>query len=176
MNIIVRGKNIDVTDALREYVEKKVGRLEKLLDHIREAQVSLSAVKGRHIVEVTLYINGITMRGEEETNDMYASIDLVTDKLERQIRKYKTKINRKLRAGGHEVVDTPFDADDVEENKPKIVRTKRFAFKPLPVEEAIMQMNLLGHNFFVFTNAETEKVNVVYQRRNGDYGLIEPEY
>lgn len=174
MNIIVRGKNIQVTPALREYVEKRIGKIEKYFEDIPEAQVTMTVEKDRHRVEVTIPLNGIILRGEEETGDMYASIDLVIDKLEKQVSKHKTKLAKKLRNQSlRELAAIP---KEDEEEEPRVVRTKRFAIKPMPVEEAIMQMNLIGHNFFVFSNAETEEVNVVYKRKDGNYGLIEPEF
>ncbi len=172
MVINVRGKNIDVTDALKRYVEKKLTKLEKYLD-LSEAQVTLVVEKGTHKVEVTIPINGMILRGEEETGDMYASIDLVVEKLEKQINKYKARFNRKARIEG-KPVQAP--ADDGYEEEPKIMKTKRFPIKPMALDEAIMQMNMLGHSFFVFSNAETEEVNVLYRRKDGNYGLIEPEF
>jgi len=171
MVISVRGKNIDVTNALKEYVEKKLAKLEKYLD-LSEAQVTLAVEKGTHKVEVTIPVNGMILRGEEETGDMYASIDLVVEKLEKQINKYKARFNKKARIEGK----VPQPAEDENYEEPKIMKTKRFAVKPMPVEEAIMQMNMLGHSFFVFSNAETEEVNVLYRRKDGNYGLIEPEF
>ncbi|MHB9094792.1 MAG: ribosome hibernation-promoting factor, HPF/YfiA family [Eubacteriales bacterium] len=171
MNIAVRGKNIDVTNALKEYVEKKLAKLGKYLD-VSQAQVTLVVEKGTHKVEVTIPINGMILRGEEETGDMYASIDLVVEKLEKQINKYKARFNKKARTEGK---GTPAAADENYE-LPKIMKTKRFPIKPIPVDEAVMQMNMLGHSFFVFSNAETEEVNVLYKRKDGNYGLIEPEF
>lgn len=179
MRVNVRGKNIELTDPLRQYVEKKLTKLEKYFDNLAgtDATVTLNVEKGRHIVEVTIPLNGIILRGEEATGDMYASVDLVVEKLEKQVMKYKTRLSRK-RAANH--VSAPVEEMAVnawdEDEKPKIVRTKRFAFKPMPVEEAIMQMDLLGHDFFVFSNAATEEINVVYRRKDGNYGLIEPEF
>jgi len=175
MNITVRGKNIELTSALKEYVEKRIGKLDKYLDNLEEATVTLTVEKkGAHKVEVTIPVNGMILRGEEASGDMYASIDLVLEKLEKQINKYKAKfVSKKQRNGG--VKDVVSGAlPDIE--PPKIMRTKRFAIKPMPVDEAVMQMNLLGHSFFVFSNAETEEVNVVYKRKDGNYGLIEPEF
>lgn len=170
MMIGVRGKNIDVTNALKEYVEKKLAKLEKYLD-LSEGQVTLSVEKGTHKVEVTIPVNGMILRGEEETGDMYASIDMVVEKLEKQINKYKSRFNKKLRSEGKAgaAAEESYEA-------PVIKRTKRFAIKPMPVDEAVMQMNMLGHSFFVFSNAETEEVCVVYRRKDGNYGLIEPEF
>ncbi|WP_418791000.1 ribosome hibernation-promoting factor, HPF/YfiA family [Phosphitispora sp. TUW77] len=171
MKIIVRGKNIEVTNALKDYVEKKLVKLEKYLD-LSEAQVTLVVVKDTHKVEVTIPVNGMILRGEEATDDMYASVDLVIEKLEKQINKYKSKFSKKIRVEG-KVVSA---ANDESYEEPIIKKTKRFAVKPMPVEEAVMQMNMLGHSFFVFSNAETEEVNVLYIRKDGNYGLIEPEF
>ncbi|MFZ7101330.1 MAG: ribosome hibernation-promoting factor, HPF/YfiA family [Peptococcaceae bacterium] len=176
MKIIVKGKNMEVTPALKEYVEKKVGKIQKYFEgELREASVSLILEKELHRVEVTIPLDGYILRGEEETTDMYASIDNVVEKLERQVRKYKTKINRKIK--NLSVLDLVPNGNSLAEEdfEPAIVRTKRFAVKPMPEEEAILQMDLLGHNFFVFLNADTEEVNVVYRRKDGNYGLIEPE-
>jgi len=172
MRLTVRGKNIDVTDALKQYVTKRVGKIEKYFDIPVTALVMMTVSKDRHIVEVTVPLDGILLRGEEETGDMYASIDLVVDKLEKQIEKYKTRIARQLRQGDARTWPEPA-AGGIEE--PLVVKTKRFAMKPMSVEEAIMQMNLIGHDFFVFSNADTEQVNVIYRRKDGNYGLIEPD-
>ncbi len=180
MQINTRGKNMEITPALQEYVEKRLSKLEKYLGSDGsgiDAQVTLSVAKENHIVEVTISIGGLLLRGEEATQDMYASIDLVVDKIERQIHKYKTRINRKLRQKGFKELNEQFSSRrrEEEEIEPRIVRTKRFTMKPMPEEEAILQMNLLGHDFFVFTNADTEEINVLYKRRDGNYGLIEPK-
>lgn len=173
MNVNVRGKNIEVTPALREYVIKRIGKLERYFDDLRDAQVTLIVEKDTHKVEVTIPVNGMILRGEDDSNDMYASIDLVMEKLEKQINKYKGKFSKKARTletkAGH-----PLPIEEIDEEE--IVKTKRFPVKPMPVEEAIMQMNMIGHSFFVFSNAETEQVNVLYRRKDGNYGLIEPEY
>ncbi|TCS83297.1 ribosome hibernation-promoting factor, HPF/YfiA family [Tepidibacillus fermentans] len=182
MNFIVRGDNIEVTEALREYVEKKVGRIEKYFDTPLTAPVyvTMKVVRDLHSVEVTVQLPGVVLRGEEQNEDMYAAIDLVVEKLERQIRKHKTKINRKFREQGS--LKTLFKEDPVgtkaneEEEEFQIVKIKRFNLKPMDVEEAILQMNMLGHSFFVFSNAETEETNIVYKRKDGRYGLIEPEF
>lgn len=173
MNIMIRGKHIEVTDALKEYVLKRVGKLEKYSDEFMDVKVTLLVEEGRHRVEVTAPIHGIILRGEEESTDMYASIDLVIEKLERQIDKYRTRINKRMRSKvlkDHET-EHPVDPEDDE----KVVRNKRFTNKPMSVDEAIMQMNLVGHNFYVFTNSESQAVNVIYRRNTGDYGLLEPE-
>lgn len=179
MNYSIRGQQIEVTDALRDYVDKKLSRLDKYFDAppASGGYVTLSVVRGLHAVEVTIPLTGVVLRAEERSDDMYASIDAVVDKLERQIRKHKTKINRKFRQEGS--LKTLFvedksaavvtDSDDELE----LVRTKRFDFKPMDVEEAILQMNMVGHNFFVFSNIDTREINVVYKRNDGKYGLIE---
>ena len=177
MNINIKSRNLEVTTAIREYLEKKLTKLEKLID-ADEALVTLSVTKERRRVEVTIPLkNGIILRGAEEGYDMYASIDSVAEKLESQIRRYKTRLSRKGHgtARGAEfnaMVNQP-PAEEEESELP--VKVKRFPVKPIPVEEAIMQMNLLGHNFFVFQNADTGNVNVVYRRNDGDFGLLEPE-
>ncbi len=174
MNVLVRGRNVDVTNALKEYVEKRVGKLDKFLDGVDDITVVLVVEGDSHKVEVTIPVNGMILRGEEATGDMYASIDLVVEKLEKQIERYKGKLARRRNAGEQKsyVGYTPVD----EEDGPRVVKTKRFAIKPMPVDEAVLQMSLLGHSFFVFSNADTEQVNVVYKRKDGNYGLIEPEF
>lgn len=181
MNFSIRGDRIEVTEALREYVEKKLGRLERYFEAppTSEVNVKLSVIREKQNVEVTIPLTGVLLRAEEKSDDMYASIDLVVDKLERQIRKYKTKVNRKVR---QEVGYKNLFKDDVvtpvhlleEEDEYEVVRTKRFTLKPMDVEEAILQMNMVGHSFFVFANSDSSQVNVVYKRADGKYGLIEP--
>ncbi len=172
MKVQVRSRNVDVSDALKEYIVKRLGKLDKYIDNLGDAQVSLSSERGFSRIEVTIPINGMILRGEESTRDMYASTDLVVEKLEKQIEKYKGKLQKRGARYVNERIHTPVIEDDA----PRVVRTKRFAIKPMPVEEAVLQMNLLGHNFFVFSNAETEQVNVVYKRKDGNYGLIEQEF
>ncbi|EEG77841.1 ribosome hibernation-promoting factor, HPF/YfiA family [Dethiobacter alkaliphilus] len=174
MKLILRGKNIEVTNALEEYVNKRIGKIDKYFDVDTEAQVTLTVEHGMHRVEVTAAIEGMILRAEESTGDMYASIDSVVDKLERQIAKYKTRINRKARQGGGIKAMNELPQVEDEEEDWDVVKTKRFVVKPMPVEEAILQMNLLGHDFFVFMNADNEDVNVIYRRKDGKYGLIEP--
>ncbi|TCS77811.1 ribosome hibernation-promoting factor, HPF/YfiA family [Pectinatus cerevisiiphilus] len=176
----IRGKNIEITPALHDYVEKKVGKVTKYFDTVGEITVLLTVTKGQHIVEVTVPVQGILLRGEESTMDMYTSIDLVIEKLERQIRKQKTKLERRFRSGSFKMeavaaanASARDEAEDKDDEYP-VVKTKRFAVKPMDVQEAIMQMNLINHEFFVFRDAKTEDVNVVYRRRDGNYGLIEP--
>ena len=170
----IRGKNIEVTPALRDYVEKKVGKVTKYFDNVGEITVLLTVSKDRHIVEVTVPVQGILLRGQETTMDMYTSIDLVIEKIERQVHKYKTKLAKRLREGSirTDLISQPA-TKHVEEEEAVVIKTKRFIVKPMDVQEAIMQMNLLNHDFFVYRDAKTEAVNVVYKRKDGKYGLIE---
>lgn len=179
MKIIFKGKHIEVTDAMRNYIEKRLNKIERHFDHILEVIVTLSVEKNRQIVEATLQASRALIRAEEETDDMYASIDKVADKLERQIQKYKEKYLQKTHPCSERkgLVNEGVNVEDGEPDKiVKIVRTKRFAIKPMSVEEAAMQMDLLGHNFFVFANDNTNKVNVLYKKKDGNFGLIEPEF
>ncbi|MFA7467092.1 MAG: ribosome-associated translation inhibitor RaiA [Desulfotomaculaceae bacterium] len=175
MNVLVRGRNVNVTNALKEYVEKRVGKLDKFLDGLDDITVLLVVEGDSHKVEVTIPVNGMILRGEEATGDMYASIDLVVDKLEKQIEKYKGKLVRRRNSNEQKTAFTGYVPVEEDEG-PQVVKTKRFAIKPMPVEEAVLQMDMLGHSFFVFSNAETDLVNVVYKRKDGNYGLIEPEF
>ena len=173
----VRGKNIEITPSLKDYVEKRVGKITKYFDEVEEISVLLTVSKGRHIVEVTVPIpGGVLLRGEEATMDMYTSIDLVVEKLERQIRKQKTRLAKRFRSGGikAEAVQQMGAIPVQEEGEFPLVKTKRFIVKPIYAQEAIKQMNLLNNNFFVFRNAESEEINVVYRRTDGKYALIEP--
>ncbi len=175
MKFQIRGKNTQVTSALKDYVEKRLGKLDKYFDNSPEAIVTLVVEKERHRVEVTMPINGYILRGEEESMDMYSCIDVVVEKLEKQINRYRARFIKKNKALSIKDI-LPGQVEQPAEEEPKIVRTKKFAIKPMPLEEAIMQMNLLGHSFFVFSNAESEEVNVIYRRKDGNYGLIEPEF
>ncbi|WP_394234719.1 ribosome hibernation-promoting factor, HPF/YfiA family [Niallia oryzisoli] len=181
MNYNIRGENIEVTPAIREYIEKKISRLEKYFTETPKANVNVnlkvySDKKAK--VEVTIPMPNLVLRAEEVNDDMYAGIDLITDKLERQIRKHKTKVNRKFREKGgintlFNVHSEPGETVVEDENDLEVVRQKSFDLKPMDNEEAILQMNMLGHSFYVFTNAETNRTNVVYKRKDGRYGLIE---
>ncbi|TYS69894.1 ribosome-associated translation inhibitor RaiA [Sutcliffiella horikoshii] len=184
MKYNVRGENIEVTPAIRDYVENKIGKIERYFDSTdnAECKVNLKVYNNQQKIEVTIPMTGLVLRAEESHDDLYAAIDLVVDKLERQIRKHKTKVNRKLRDTGspkylfNEVIDNGAPANVAvqdEEDEADLVRTKRYNLKPMDSEEAILQMNLLGHNFFVFLNAATNETNVVYKRNDGKYGLIE---
>jgi len=183
MQFSIRGQQFEVTEALKEYVEKKLNRLEKYFDAppTSEGNVTLSVVHGLHTVEVTIPLAGVTLRAEDRSDDMYASTDAVLDKLERQIRKHKTKLNRKFRQEGSlktlfvEGVGSAVAVEDQDTDELEVVRNKRFTMKPMDVEEAILQMNMVGHNFFVFSNIDTSEVSVVYKRDDGKYGLIEQD-
>lgn len=183
MRYNIRGENIEVTPAIREFVEKKINKLKRYFDTppTSEVHVNLSVYNEEQQIEVTIPMPDLLLRGEEEHTDLYAAIDLVVDKLERQIRKHKTKVNRKFRQEGsikqifaEMALEKQKEAAEEEESDIEIVRTKRFNLKPMDSEEAILQMDMLGHTFFVFTNAETNDTNVVYRRNDGRYGLIEP--
>ena len=175
MIVKVSAKNMTMTDALRNVVEKKLSKLDRYFDPELEAQATLSVQKNRQIIEVTIPFNGVILRGEEVNDDMYTSIDLVLDKLERQIRKQKTKLARRIHNDSVRFQSIP-EIEEDEKEEPKVVKTKRFAIKPMSTEEAVLQMELLGHSFFVYENANSEEVNVVYKRKDGNYGLIEPEF
>ena len=174
MKIIISGKNIDVTEGLRSAVESKIGKLERYFTADTEVFVTLNVEKDRQKIEVTIPVKGNIIRSEQTSNDMYVSIDLVEEISERPLRKYKTKlIAQKQSAGSFQ--PSYLENDDEEDEEVKIVRTKRFDIKPMYPEDACVQMELLGHNFYVFCNAETDQVNVVYRRKGNTYGLIEPE-
>lgn len=169
MEVTVKGKNVQITDAIRDHAKKKLSKFDKYFDVTPEATVACSVEKDRHTVEVTMLAGGLVIRGEETTSDLYASVDMVIDIIDKQINKNKTRLGRRIR---QEMVPNGVSHDRSEE--PRVVRSKKFDLKPMVVDEAILQMNLVGHDFFVFSNAETEEVNVVYRRRDGNYGLIEP--
>ena len=173
----VRGENIEVTSALREYVEKKISKLEKFFEDTSNstAHVNMKVYSDKNAkVEVTIPLPYLVLRAEETSPDMYASVDLVTDKLERQIRKYKTKVNRKKQKKGFKNLDfVPSETEEVPEKSFDIVRTKQVSIKPMDSEEAILQMDMLGHDFFIYQDAESDGINIVYRRRDGRYGLIE---
>ena len=177
MQFIISGKNINVTEGLRSAVLEKLGKgkLEKYFTPDTEVHVTLSVEKERQKIEVTIPVKGTVIRSEQISNDKYVSIDLVEEIIERQLRKYKTKLMEKQQ-GGNYFKQEFLDKDYLEDDEIKIVRTKKFDIKPMYAEDACVQMELTGHNFFVFCNAETDQVNVVYKRKGNTYGLIEPEY
>ncbi len=175
MNFIISGKNIDVTPGLKSAIESKLGRLEKYFAPDTKAVITLSVEKERQKIEVTIPVKGSIIRSEQVSNDMYVSIDLVEEVIERQLRRYKKKlIDKHQAAGDFQQAFLEHDYDQ-EEDEIKIERVKKFDIKPMYPEDACVQMELLDHNFFVFVNAETGETNVVYKRKGGTYGLIEPE-
>ncbi len=174
MKFIISGKNIDVTPGLRTAVEDKLGKLEKYFTAQTEVHVTLSVEKDRQKIEVTIPVKGSIIRSEQTSNDMYVSIDLVEEIIERQLKKYKNKIIHKKQASGNFKQEF-IEKDYVDDEEIQIVRSKRFDIKPMYPEDACIQMELLGHNFFVFCNAETDQVNVVYKRKGNTYGIMEPE-
>lgn len=180
MRVSVIAKNTTVTPALKDMIEKKLSKVKRYFNPDVEARATLSVQKNKQKVEVIIPFNGILLRAEEATDDMYKSIDLVVNKLERQIRKQRTKLIRKnhesLRYSQIDEVAFEEDGERMEEENGKVVKTKRFGIKPMSLEEAILQMELIGHNFFVFQDFDENKINVLYKRKDGDYGLLEPEY
>ncbi|MCR4656053.1 MAG: ribosome-associated translation inhibitor RaiA [Lachnospiraceae bacterium] len=175
MKFVIVGKNIEVTDNLRSTVEEKIGKLERYFTPDTEAKVTMSVEKDRQKIEVTIPVKGSIIRSEQVSNDMYVSIDLVEEIIERQLKKYKNKIVDVKREEGTSFKQEFLDEDFEDEDEIKIVRSKRFDVKPMYPEDACVQMELLGHSFYVFCNAETDQVNVVYKRKGNTYGLIEPE-
>ena len=174
MKFIIIGRNIDITEGLKSAVQEKLGKLERYFTPETEIHVTLSVEKDRQKIEVTIPVKGNIIRSEQVSSDMYVSIDLVEEVIERQLRKYKTKIVNQQQAGGNfqkEFVEDEF----LEDEEVNIIRTKKFGIKPMYPEDACVQMELLGHNFYVFRNAETDEVNVAYKRKGNTYGLIEPE-
>lgn len=184
MKFNIRGENLEVTAAIRDYTEKKISKLERYFDTppASDVHVNLSVYNDEQKIEVTIPMTDLLLRGEVQHVDLYAAIDLVVDKLERQIRKYKTKVNRKFRKDGspkHVFAELEQEANSIateeeDDDELEIVRQKRFNLKPMDSEEAVLQMDMLGHAFYVFTNADTNDTNVVYRRKDGKYGLIEP--
>lgn len=178
MRFNIIGRNIDVTDGLKDAIVEKLGKLEKYFRPDTQVNVTLSVEKGSQKIEVTIPVKGNIIRSEQESTDMYVSIDLVEEIIERQLKKYKTKLtaSNKGAVSISDFTDFYMEEDFEDPEEIRIERTKRFAVKPMDPEEACMQMELLGHTFFVFRNALTEEINVVYKRKNGTYGLIEPEF
>ncbi len=176
MRYNIVGRNIEVTEDLRRAVEKKIGKLERYFNQNTEANVTLSVEKERQKIEVTIPVKGGIIRSEQTSTDMYVSIDLVEEIIERQLKRYKSRIIDKKQSAASSFTTTYLEEEPADEDSIEIVRTKRFAVKPMDPEEACLQMELLGHDFFVFRNAETDEINVVYKRKGNTYGLIEPEY
>lgn len=172
MKIKIAARKVDVPDKLKETINKKVGKLSKFFDDSTEVNITLSVQRELQIAEATIYSSGMIYRAEERNTDMYASIDKIVDIIERQIRKNKTRLEKKLRTNAFAA--TPGTSREVEEESEfRIMKIKKHSIKPMSPEEAILQMNLLGHEFFVFQNANTDLTNIVYRRKDGNYGLIE---
>lgn len=175
MNVNVRGKNIDVTPALKDYVEKKITKITRQFKTVGDISAVLKVEKGNHIVEITVPASGILLRAQENTKDMYSSIDLVVEKIERQIHKYKTRLMKRkynnFRDAAIPATGVVADSD----GEFKIIKNKSFTMHPMTVEEAILQMNLLNHDFFIFYEPDFGGANVVYRRKDGNYGLLAPE-
>ena len=178
MRYIISGKNLDITEGLRSAVTDKLGKLERYFTPDTEVHVTLSVEKERQKIEVTIPVKGSLVRAEQESSDMYVSIDLVEEIIERQLRRYKTKLIAREQDGGDFSSAFIEEEDEFSEENDgiNIARVKRFPLKPMNPEEACLQMELLGHNFFVFYNCDEDRVNVVYKRKNGTYGLIGPEF
>lgn len=178
MELIITGRNMEVSDRVREYVEKKAGKLDRYLNNIDEASLELTkssakSAQDRHIAQLTVRVRGTILRAEETAADVFTAFDAVLDKMYRQIIRYKTRRRDRVRAREGELMPP---VEEYEEEAPRrIVRTKRFAVLPMDEEEAAEQMELLGHDFFLFMNTNSGELNIIYRRRDGDYGLIEPE-
>lgn len=175
MRYTITGRNINVTPGIRRAVEEKIGKLDRYFNPNTEVIVTLSVQKDKQKIEVTIPVKGNIIRAEESSSDMYVSIDLVEEVIERQLKKYKNKLIDKKQSA-QAFSDFFINEDTVDDEEIQIVKTKRFGIKPMDPEEACVQMELLGHSFYVFLNAETEEVNVVYKRKGHSYGLIEPEF
>ncbi len=180
MNIQINGKNITVTDDLEQMVAKKLKKLERYFRPDAVCHVRLASVKKREIAEVTIRVDGIVIRGEEASDDLRTSLDRVTEKVEKQILHHKTRLAKRVRDGSLAEwvanlapADVDYEVDD--EGESEVTRDKRFSTKPMEVEEAILQLQMVDHDFFAFKNAATGRINVLYRRREGGYGLLEPE-
>ncbi|GGB00259.1 ribosome-associated translation inhibitor RaiA [Macrococcus hajekii] len=176
----IHGENIEVTEAIRHYIEEKLSKLERYFTNVPDANAHVKIKTyqdSRSKIEVTIPMKNVTLRAEERHDDLYAAIDLIVEKLERQVRKHKTKVNRKFREKGIEKDVFPAfpeaEVDEEQENEIEIIRSKQFDLKPMDSEEAVLQMNMLGHDFYIFNDAETNDTNIVYRRKDGKYGLIE---
>uniref|UniRef100_UPI0040568B6D ribosome hibernation-promoting factor, HPF/YfiA family n=1 Tax=Agathobacter sp. TaxID=2021311 RepID=UPI0040568B6D len=176
MRITISGRNIELTEGLKNAVEEKLGKLEKYFKPDTDVYVTMSVEKERQKIEVTIPTKGHMIRSEQESSDMYVSIDLAQEAIEKQLLKYRNKIvSKKLNAAASFKAEYMDETVEEEEEEVNIVRTKRYDLKPMYPEDACIQMELLGHDFFVFVNAETDAVNVVYKRKGNTYGIIEPE-
>lgn len=185
MKVSITGRHFDLTDQHKEYVEKRLMHLKRFFDTIMDCHVILEKEKHRESAEITIQVNGVMMHGEEETGDIFTSIDLVVDKIEKQIKKYKARLkNRRQRSRGNNGPENSirYKVDvlsgvELEQGtpEPQVIRTQTLAIKPLSLDEALMQMDLLNQDFLVFRNAGSERVNVLYRRTDGNYNLVEPE-
>ena len=176
MKINITGRNIELTDGLKAAVEEKLSKLDKFFNEDTQANVTLSVEKDRQKIEVTIPVKGNIIRSEQVSNDMYVSIDLVEEVIANQMKKYRNKIISRQQEPGEFFTEEFISRADDDDDEISIIRTKRFGVKPMYPEDACVQMELLGHSFFMFRNAETDEVNVVYKRRGNTYGLIEPEF
>lgn len=184
MDVRITGKNIEITDAIRDYILKRMSRLDKYLTSIVDAQVTVYVEKIYHVVVVTIRKRQLTVHGEERSEDLYASIDKVVDKLENQLRRHKERIkdhnskrsNRVMELEDFNLQLDVLDGLDLESSSksPRVIHTERFALKPMSIDEAVLQMDLLDHDFLVFSNDDSRAVNVIYRRKDGNYGLIVP--
>jgi putative sigma-54 modulation protein len=179
MRLQVKGKNVEVSDAIRTYAEEKLGRLERQLADPTRVELELAVEKNpsiadNHVAEGTIWTKGPVLRAKEASTDMRASIDLLADKLERQVTRYREKRRRPRQRGNGQMPETSVPVTFDDENGPSIVKTKQFALRPMTAEEAVLELELVGHDFFMFRHVETAEINVVYRRRDGGYGLIEP--
>ena len=179
MRLQVKGKNVEVSDAIRTYAEEKLGRLERQLADPTRVELELAVEKNpsiadNHVAEGTIWTKGPVLRAKEASTDMRASIDLLADKLERQVTRYREKRRRPRQRGNGQVPEPSVPVTFDDENGPSIVKTKQFALRPMTAEEAVLELELVGHDFFMFRHVETAEINVVYRRRDGGYGLIEP--
>lgn len=174
MKFNIHGKKLEVTESIKGYIENKIGRLDKYFDNPDNitATVSIKLSGKKQVVEVTINTHSFVIRGEESNNDLYASIDLVSDKIERQIRKNKTRMHKKINKDKIKDFNLAYESEPEEKND-IIVKRKVIETKPMDEEEAILQMELLGHDFFVFKNANTDEFNIIYKRKEGNYGIIE---
>lgn len=184
VHVVVKGRNMEITPALKEHAEERLAKLRKYFDKVDESVVTCGLERKRHIADVTIHAGGLVFRGEERSTDMYSSIDTAVEKIERQLLRFKGKVFARTRAShpqlagppeGSEEEPAPAAAASDAAPLPRIVRTKRFALKPMSPEEAVLQLELLNHGFYVFENADTQQINVLYRRHHGNYGLIEPE-
>ncbi len=177
MKTTITGKNIELTQGLKDAVEERFKKLDKYFTKDTEAIITLNVEKGRQKIEVTIPMKGSYLRAEEITSDMYASIEAVTNTLEAQLKKHRNKLIDRKQSDSTKIFAQDFlDESETDEESIQIIRTKKFDMKPMYPEDACLEMDLIGHDFFMFRNADTDEINVVYKRKNGSYGLIEPEF